>query len=157
MIYPTLRAVVIAALGAPDLPPADPLPADPIPDDFPSDLPGFDPVDEPLTAESTAEINAEMDAVSRSEVSLSEVTLPGGSDEPVDPARIAATLSAGDPPTRPDLSAIDLPDMDEAPMAVDVDDLPDMPAKPAAPRLSVLDAGLGPDPDADDLPPKLQG
>ncbi|MEY4871582.1 MAG: hypothetical protein RLZZ563_912, partial [Pseudomonadota bacterium] len=132
----------------PDLPPADPIP---------DDLPGFDPVDTPLTAENAAEINAEMDAFSRSEVSLSEVTLPGGSDDPVDPARIAATLSAGDPPARPDLAAIELPDMDEAPMAVDVDDLPDMPAKPPAPRLSVLDAGLGLDPDADDLPPPPSG
>lgn len=144
-------------------PEAQPEPAAPPPDNVPpDDLPGFDPLDAPLTAESTAEINAEMDAFSRSEVSLSEVTLPGGSDEPVDPARIAATLSAGDPPARAempraDLSDLSLPDMDEAPMAVDVDDLPDMPAKPPAPRLSVLDAGLGPDPDADDLPPPPSG
>jgi hypothetical protein len=70
---------------------------------------------------------------------------PARVEAPVDPAAIAATLSAGDPPAMPSVLDAGIPDPDEAPMAVDVGD--DLPGAGDAPRRLV-------DPSVeDDLPP----
>ena len=66
-------------------------------------------------------------------------------DMPVDPAAIAATLSAGDPPAIPSVLDAAIPDPDEAPMAVDVGD--DLPATTEA-RARIVDPAVD-----DDLPP----
>lgn len=123
------------------IPEPDPAPpADPV--EIPQDLPAYDPVTEPLTAV--------LDAAARPEHPLSEAT--------VDPARIAATLSAEDPPAAVETAGMAkaavldpaIPEMDEAPMAIDVDDTAD---SAAPPRASVLvDPTV-----ADDLPPLPSG
>lgn len=121
---------------APDAEPAEPAPFEP-----PQDVPGFDPIGEPLTAD--------LDIAAQPEQSLSDY----------DPASIAATLSAEDPPPPPATPA-DAPqdtsvpsvldsaiaDMDEAPIALDVAEEPD--AAPAQKGPTVTDPSV-----EDDLPP----
>ncbi len=66
-------------------------------------------------------------------------------DPPVNPTAIAATLSAGDPPSGTSVLDPAIPDADEAPMAVDVsDDAPPL----AEPRRVIIDPSV-----EDDLPP----
>lgn len=119
-------------------PPPEEIPADQ-PAEQPADLPGYDSSPEPLSAA--------LDAASRPEPSLSEATL--------DPRAIADTLNAEDPPAAAapparSGSVVDstIPDADEAPMALDVDDTSDQPGTRPA---DVAPAG------DDDLPPPLPG
>lgn len=121
------------------IPQPDPTPPDPV--ETPQDAPAYDPIPEPLTAD--------LDVASGPELSLSDY----------DPASIAATLSADDPPEPPPepepaqpltvASVLDtaIADLDEAPMAVDVEE-----PEPVRKGPSVIDPSV-----EDDLPPMPSG
>ena len=91
---------------------------------------------------------------------------PAAPDMPVDPARIAATLSAGDPPAGPaagpaSVIGPDIPDADEAPIALDVhDDIAEAASAETAPldKAARVATNRIVDPSVDDdLPPMPSG
>ncbi len=140
-----------------DAPLADPIPEpepvgipagiDESPDLFPMELPPLpdDPgMDQPYMSAAPA---ASFD----DELALATQSAPARTETPVDPAAIAATLSAGDPPATASVLDNSIPDLDEAPMAIDVgDDAVDPPS--AAERRLITDPAV-----EDDLPPMPSG
>lgn len=116
---------------------ADPFPMElpPLPNDFGTDRPYTSPA-----ASFADELALATQAAAKSEA-------------PVDPAAIAATLSAGDPPATASVLDNSIPDLDEAPMAIDVGDDPaDAPIGAKTERRLIIDPSV-----EDDLPPMPSG
>ena len=150
------------------LPEAEPIPApedaplsDPMPEPEPSGFPGgIDESPDPTPMElpplpndfGTDQPSASYasSASFADELALATRSAPAQSDAPVDPAAIAATLSAGDPPATASVLDNSIPDLDEAPMAIDVGD--DPADSPAADRRLIIDPSV-----EDDLPPMPSG
>ncbi len=158
-------------LPMPEEPPlSDPRPdTEPLPDTQPTEIPGgLDETTPPPPPEMTAG-NAGFDqsiakanpAAAMEQQSLfSDAPAPSAAtaqttasdtdrintDRPIDPAAIAATLSAGDPPSTPSVLDSMIPDIEEAPMAIDVGE--DTADTPSDARRVIIDPSVD-----DDLPP----
>lgn len=150
----------VAPTPAPqDLPPADPEPqpepigipagTDESADPFPMEVPPL-PNDFGNTA---AAPSAPPVASFADELAFASQPVAARRDTTVDPAVIAATLSAGDPPATASVLNAEIMDNDEAPMAIDVgDDSADTPVATAADRRLIIDPSV-----EDDLPPMPSG
>lgn len=166
---PPANTPVDAPAEAQAAPVAQPAPnPEPVAPDAETSAPDPGPVLADQTAPETAEsLQDDLAAALQPEPSLSEAT--------VDPAAIAATLAPADVPSQPSVLDSAIPDVDEAPMAIDVaeetiddraairkpsasvlvdpsveDELPPMPSGPALAAYGRRGGDL-----ADDLPPPV--